>query len=387
MKKTELSENALSNSERPVIIVLSSYTPSLFWYRIDMMKSFIEKGYCVYAIADQPEKEWEERFREIGIRYRQVFIQRNGMNPIKDIRTLREIKKLYKELSPIKVFTYQAKSTIYGGIAARMIGGIQVYPMIGGVGSVFLSDTLKARLLRFIVTFEYRVAIKKAAAVFFQNADDEQTFRNNGIITNQTICRLPGSGVNTEWFMPMKLPSEIAFLLVARLIKDKGVMEYLEACVLLKNCFRDKDIRCLLVGPFDTNPTAVSKELIESYVDKGIIEYYGNQDDVRPYIEQCSVFVLPSYREGTPKAVLEAMACGRVIITTDTVGCKETVINEKNGFLVPIKDSLAVFDKMKYLVNNPEKIASMAKESRKIAEERFDVRIVNNKICKTMGIV
>ena len=377
-------ESVKDDKDKPIIIVFSSYTPSLFWYRIEMMQCFIEKGYEVYAVADQDDGEWKDKFAKIGIHYRQIFIQRNGMNPFKDLRTLREIVELYKELKPYKVFTYQAKSTIYGGIAGRIVGGIEVYPMVGGVGSVFLSDSIKTRILRLIVKIEYRIALKKSKTVFFQNIDDEDIFKKYGIIKGQRICRLAGSGVNTEHFKPMELPERTAFLLTARLIKDKGVMEYLEACEKLKKDY--KEVKCLLVGPYDTNPTAITEEEIKPYIDKGIIEYFGNQEDVRPFLGLCSVFVLPSYREGTPKDVLEAMSCERAILTTDTTGCRETVDNGKNGFLVPVKDSESLYKKMKYMVENPEIVKVMAKESRKMAQEKFDVRIVNDNICKAMDI-
>lgn len=384
-KSLDIAEGRKQNiSKKSVIIVLTSYTPSLFWYRIDMMQEFIRKGYKVYAAGDQPEDEWGEKFKAFGINYKQIFIQRNGINPFHDMKTIREIINLYSQLKPEKVFTYQAKSTIYGGIAARIVGLKEVFPMIGGVGSIFLSDTIKSKLLRMVIVSEYKIALKNVPAVFFQNTDDEKTFRRNGIITDQNIVRIHGSGVNIKRFSVMPLPSKVAFLLTARLIKDKGIYEYLDACMKLKSIYRD--IRCLLVGPFDTNPTAIQKKEVQPYIEKGMIEYFGNQDDVRPYLEQCSVFVLPSYREGTPKAVLEAMACGRAILTTDTTGCRETVKDGKNGYLVPVKDSYALFEKMKYLVENPEIIFKMAIESRHMAEEIFDVDLVNKTICQTMGI-
>ena len=374
----------MTDLNKPSIIVLSSYTPSLFWYRIDMMKCFIDRGYDVYAVADQPESEWSVKFSDLGIKYKQIFIQRNGMNPFKDMRTIKCIVDLYREIKPHKVFTYQAKSTIYGGIAARIIGGLDVYPMIGGVGSIYLSNTLKARLIRTIVNFEYRIALRKSATVFFQNNDDLATFRDNKIIKNQKVCMISGSGVNTQLFYPMEFPNEISFLFTARLIKDKGIYEYLQACKMLKQDYCN--VKCSIVGPYDTNPTAVTAEELKPYIDNSIIQYFGNQEDVRPFIQQSSVFVLPSYREGTPKAVLEAMSCGRAVITTDSPGCKETVVDGVNGYLVPVKDADAIYKKMKYFVENPDLVETMGKESRNIVEKKFDVRIVNSVICEAMGL-
>ena len=170
---------------------------------------------------------------------------------------------------------------------------------------------------------------------------------------------------------------------ISRLIRDKGVNEYLEASQIIKE--RYPDIRCMLVGPFDSNPSAIKPEELQEFIDAGI-EYFGEQRDVRPYLEQCSVFVLPSYREGTPKTVLEAMASGRAIITTDAPGCRETVVNGKNGLMVNVKDVDALIKAMEAFIQEPEKIAIMAKEGRKVAENTFDVRLVNETICKAMQL-
>lgn len=366
------------------IMVITSYTPSLLWYRLDMMIAFRDKGYSVYAMGDQKEEEWIGKFEKYGISYHQMYIRRNSINPVDDFRTLLHIVCWYRKIKPIKVFTYQAKPTIYGGIAARMLGIRDIYPMIGGVGSVFLSDGLSAKVIKCIVAYEYRIALKHSAAVFFQNTDDERLFRGYRIIKNQRVVILHGSGVNIEEFIPTPYPDQPVFLFVARLIKDKGIYEYLEASRILKR--RYPESRCMIVGPFDSNPTSIKPDELKPYTDEGIVEYYGDQDDVRPYLKRCSIFVLPSYREGTPKAVLEAMACGRAIITTDAVGCRETIIDGENGYLVPIKDIEALADKMIFLYEHRDCVDYMGKMSRRIAVERFDVKIVNKTICETMEL-
>lgn len=365
------------------IVVLSSHTPSLFWFRIDMMKEFINCGYKVYAFGNEAEKKWGKKFKEIDIQYCQIEVNRNSVNPIHDIKTLLSIKQRLSEVMPEKVFTFQAKTVIYGTIAANSLGITEVYPLIAGIGSAFLSDGLKARLVRFIMTALYRWSLKDCPAVFFQNRDDEEIFRKNRIIRNQSIVFIHGSGVNTEKFNVLQMPDKTGFLCISRLIRDKGVYEYLEACKKIRE--RYPETRCLLVGPYDTNPSALKQEEIKRFIEVGV-EYYGEQEDVRPYLAQCSVFVLPSYREGTPKSNLEAMACGRAVITTDAPGCKETVHNEKNGFLVPVKDVDAIFEKMKWYIENPEEASRMGKIGRQMVENIFDVRKVNESICKGMGL-
>ncbi|MBO4343855.1 MAG: glycosyltransferase family 4 protein [Clostridia bacterium] len=365
------------------VAVLSCHTPSLFWFRVDMMQEFARRGYKVYALGNESEEDWAERFAEKGITYQQINIKRNGLNPFQDKKALSSIKTRLKEIKPDKVFTYQAKTVIYGTMAANGLGVTEVYPLIAGMGSMYLSDSLKARLVRFVMNTLYRRSIKKCPAVFFQNHDDEKTFRDNRIIKNQKVVMIHGSGVNTEKFTVTPLPEKTAFLCISRLIRDKGVYEYLEASEKIKKEF--PDTRCMLVGPFDTNPSAIKKEELQPFIDAGV-EYFGEQEDVRPYLMQSSVFVLPSYREGTPKTNLEAMACGRAVITTDAPGCRETVKDGENGYLVPVKDVNALYEKMKFFIENPGKAKEMGEKGRASAEELYDVKKVNEQICLTMGI-
>lgn len=349
-----------------------------------MMKSFLNRGHEVVAIGEQSVEEWEDKFEEHGIKYRQADIQRNGTNPIRDLKTLWELKGILAEERPDKVFVYQVKPVIYGTIAANLLGITEVYPLIAGIGSVFLSNSLKARVIRMLVCAEYRYSMRKCPAIFFQNEDDVAVFRKSRILKDQRIVMLRGSGVNLDRFQRLPLPDKFGFLCVARLIRDKGIMEYLEACAEFKKMH--PSVRCLLVGPFDTNPSAITEEELRPYIRDGVIEYFGVQPDVVPYLRQCSAFVLPSYREGTPKAVLEAMACGRAVITTDAPGCREAVRNGENGFLVPVKDVSAIVEKMELLLNDPQLLATMADRGHQMAEELFDVRNVNQIIAKTMQL-
>lgn len=366
------------------VAVLSSFTTSLFWFRIDMMKSFLDAGYEVLAVGDAPESDWAERFRELGIRYRQIPVQRNGTNPLRDLKTLWALYKLLKEEKPDKIFSYQAKTVIYGGIAAGMLGIREVYPLIAGVGSVFLGDGMKKKLVRSILIAEYKLGMKNAPRVFFQNRDDLTVFTSNKIIPESKAVMLNGSGVNIEKFIPAALPENVSFLCISRLIRDKGVCEYLDAAREIHK--RHPDVRCVLVGPFDTNPSAIKPEDLQPYIDDGSIEYVGEQKDVYPYLCDCTAYVLPSYHEGTPKTVLEAMASGRPTITTDAPGCRETVTDGINGYLVPVKDVGAIVEAMEKIIADPQKTAKMAKTARQIAEEKYDVNKINLKIRQTMRI-
>ncbi len=366
------------------IAVLSSHTPSLFWFRIDMMCSFLSAGYDVIAIGNESENDWGRKFSELGIHYRQINVSRNGTNPLHDLKTYKSIKKVLSEEQPQKVFTYQAKTNIYGCIAAKMLGIKDVYTLVAGTGSVFMSDDLKTKIISKILVIEYRIALKNSKRIFFQNCDDSDLFVRKKILKQDKVVYICGSGVNTERFIPTPLPKVPTFLNVSRLIKDKGVLEYLEACRIVKK--QHPEYRCLLVGPFDTNPSAITKEELDSYIKDGVIEYFGEQSDIRPYMEQASIFVLPSYHEGTPKTVLEAMASGRAVITTDAPGCRETVLNGRNGFLVSVKNINELVEAMLKLAADFMLVERMGKQGRSIAEDKYAVSKVNEVIMKTMEL-
>jgi len=367
-------------------LLLSSHTPSLFWFRVDLMKAMQNAGYEVTAVGQMPEKDWVDKFKAIGVKYKQINVSRNGLNPVRDWVTLRDLKRLLKEERPDKIFAFQAKTISYGAIAARDMGITEFYPMVGGLGSIFRGKGIKNKLVRIVMSVLYKQAFKKSKKVFLQNNDDKKILVDTGLLSDNQIVLIHGSGVNIDKFKPVEFPLKPTFLYIGRLIRDKGVGEYLEACQKIKHLYGDK-VRCLLVGPFDSNPSALKHKDIQPLVDGGIIEYFGEQCDVRPYIRMCSIYVLPSYHEGTPKTVLENMAMGRVIITTDAPGCRETVINGENGYLVKVKSADAVVNKMQYLIEHPQVALKMGKKSREIAEKIFDVKKVNETILSTMGII
>ncbi|MCA1021058.1 glycosyltransferase family 4 protein [Halobacillus litoralis] len=366
------------------IAVLSSHTSSLFWFRMDMMKDFIKKGHTVIALGSEPESEWKKVFEEYNIDYRQVYVERNSMNPLKDLKTLRSLINFMKMERPDRVFTYQAKTVVYGSVAAKINGISEVYSLIAGLGSIFRGEGIKNKLVKAIMKFEYWTACKCSKKVFFQNNDDKNEFIRNGLITDEKTVIINGSGVDLEKFKPTQFPEKPSFLFIGRLIKDKGVMEYLKACKDIKENY--PHVRFLLVGPFDSNPSALKPDELKPYIEDGFIEYYGEQSDVRPFISQSTSYILPSYHEGTPKTVLEAMAMGRSIITTDAPGCRETVVDGLNGYLVKIKDTKGLANKMEYLVANPEINKKMGQKSAEVAREKYDVKIVNQTIMQIMGI-
>ena len=367
------------------VLLLSSHTPSLLWFRVDLMKAMQAEGYEVYAAGQMPESEWAGRFSDIGISYNQIKVSRNGLNPLRDIATIKDVKRLLLKIKPDKVFVFQAKTIAYGCLAAASVGITEVYSLVAGLGSIYLGHGLKNRIVKSVMSALYKQAFKRSKRVFFQNNDDKQTMINEGLLGEDKIVMIHGSGVNVDEFKPTQMPEKPSFLYIGRLIRDKGVGEYLGACRIIKTEFGD-NVRCLLVGPYDSNPSSIKPQDLQPLVDKEIVEYYGEQRDVRPFISQCSVFVLPSYHEGTPKTVLESMAMGRAIITSNAPGCKETVVDGVNGFLTQVKDAEDVADKMKVLIKNPDLVNEMGKKSREMACDIFDVNKVNDTILRTMGM-
>jgi len=378
------------------ILIIGGNAQSLVDFRGDMIQSMVDQGHEVITMA--PEKNLEgiltsvvansvsAKMKDMGARFLPFPLSRTGINPLRDLHTLYFLTKKMLELKPDVVLSYTMKPVIYGSWAARLAGVGNVFSMITGLGYAFTGETLKQRLLERIVTRLYKMALCYNKKVYFMNPDDLNLFRKLKIVPEkEKAVLINGSGVNTERFTFARAKTDkIVFLLIARLLWSKGIGEFVDAARMLKNQYPDASWR--IVGPYDNNPSAIHRSDIKEWQDEGIIEYMGSTDDVRPYIAQSSVFVLPSYREGTPRSVLEAMSMGRPIITTDAPGCRETVIEGVNGFLVPVGGSVSLAKAMEKFLQNRALIADMGAKSRKIARARYDVNKVNDSILQAMDL-
>lgn len=302
-----------------------------------------------------------------------------------DLASLRALWRLFRELRPDVFLGYTIKPVIYGTLAAAVAGVPHRFAMITGLGYAFGRQEAKQRLVGGIARALYRLALARAERVFFQNPDDLTLFRDGGLLrSGEQAVIINGSGVDTDFFRTVPLPSLPVFLFIGRLLVDKGVREYAAAARVLRE--RHPQVRCLLVGWLDENPATIEAAELERWTADGDVEFLGRLDDVRPVFEQCSVYVLPSYREGTPRTVLEAMAMGRAVITTDAPGCRETVTDGENGFLVPVGDAVALADAMQRLVDEPALAERMGERGRRVAEDKYDVRKVNARILQTIGL-
>ncbi|MDZ4133205.1 MAG: glycosyltransferase family 4 protein, partial [Dethiobacteria bacterium] len=357
---------------------------SLIRFRGDLIESWLGLGYEVVAAA--PGREVRQQLTEMGVTYYSIPLKRTSLNPLTDIILTCSLIGIIKKEKPAYLFLYTVKPVIYGSLASQLNRKVKVYSMITGLGYVFSGKPGKRTFLETLVTRLYGFALKWNKLVFFQNPDDRNAFINLNIVSANRALQINGSGVNVDYFSPINLPNgPPVFLLIARLLSEKGIIEFIEAARVTKNKY--PEVRFSMVGwSFDENPSAISTAQVEKWQAEGVVEIYGETDDVRPYIAAASVYVLPSYREGTPRTVLEAMAMGRPIITTDVPGCRETVVNGVNGFLVPVRDSEALAKAMERFIAEPKLIAQMGAESRRIAEEKYDVYKVNKVINEAMGL-
>lgn len=368
------------------IIVIGSFAESLINFRGHLLKKMAENGHEVLACAPDASPDIQEKLKNLGVAYRNILIDRTGLNPVRDIYTVCRLIFLFREVKPDMVLGYTIKPVIYGSLAGRIAGVPRIFSMITGLGYAFSDGGLKERLVGTVVRFLYKLAMGTNRRVFFQNPDDRNIFIKQKLLRNsEQAALINGSGVDVNFFQPAPFPKRVSFLLIARLIRDKGILEYVKAARIVKGKHPQTGFR--LVGWIDECPQGISSADLDSWVKGGTIEYLGRLDDVRSAIADTSVYVLPSYyHEGTPRTVLEAMSMGRPVITTDAPGCRETVIDAKNGFLVPVRDVNALADRMEYFIKHPELIVSMGEESRRIAVEKYDVRKVNKVIMEVMGL-
>jgi glycosyltransferase involved in cell wall biosynthesis len=368
------------------IVVLGGYADSLLNFRGSLLRELVGRGHTVVACAPSASPQVVQALAAMGVSYRDVPFRRAGLRPDQDTRAFRVLVALLREIRPDVILSYTIKPVIYGLLAARLAGVPGRFAMITGLGYAFVGRSARARLVGAVVRRLYRLSLRGADRVFFQNPDDRALFEEFGLLreADQAVI-INGSGVELDAFRPAPLPpGPPSFLLIGRLLRDKGVGEYVEAARLLLARYPDVVFR--LAGWVDENPSSISERELGEWRAEGVVEFLGRLDDVRPAIAASCAYVLPSYREGTPRTVLEAMAMGRPVVTTDAPGCRETVQDGVNGFLVPVRDAKALAAAMERLIVEPGLMEAMGRESRRIAEERYDVHKVNGVILGTMGL-
>jgi glycosyltransferase involved in cell wall biosynthesis len=362
-------------------VIIGTDARTLINFRGEFLKLLLEKNIVITCVSTNSDLNSINQLINLGVEYRTISLARNGLNITKDIKTIFDIFMVFRKNRPDFVLAYGIKPVIWSGIVARF-SKIPFSALITGLGFAFYGSSYKRILLTKMVVFLYKLSLKRSKAVIFQNLDNRDAFLGKGIIGTNKAHVVNGSGVDLLKFSVVPLPQgSINFLCIARLLGEKGLREFAKASKKVKKIF--PLVEFTLVGEIEISPDAISVNEVCSWE---WINYKGFSNDVRGDIGDCHVFVLPSYHEGTPRSALEAMSMARPVITTNAVGCKDVVENNFNGFQVPVGSVDLLVEKIIWFIENPQDIQTMGLNSRLVAEQKYDVHKVNNKMLKIIGI-
>ena len=370
------------------VLLVGSYGPSLLNFRGPLIVALRAAGHEVHVAAPDLAGDLREGLERLGAKVHDAPLDRQGTGFRADLDYLQRLTALYRAVQPGLVITYTIKPNIWGALAGAR-AGIRTVALITGLGIVFTdtgqADSLKSRLMKGVVRWLYRRASSRNWRVVFQNPDDLADFEAAGCLGDRSkVLMMNGSGIDLDQYPPAPLPNTPNFLMISRILGAKGVREYARAAISVRKIYPQARFR--LVGFFDEGPDAISQSEMAEW-EAGGIEYLGPSNNIQTHLAACQVYVLPSYREGTPRSVLEAMATGRAILTSDAPGCRETVADGKNGFLIPVRDIEALTQKMIHLIENPRLVADMGIASLEIVRDKYDVRKVNKRLLKDLGLI
>lgn len=366
------------------IAIVATAGESLIKFRRHLIKEWVKRNCEVWCISIEDPCVMKQRISELGAEYCQVSGNRTGTSIVDGIGMIHRYKKAFKKIKPDLCFLYMSKPVAFGGIAAIQCKIPRIVVFQTGLEIAFYSAGLKNLFIRQVLKILFKYVHGSCETVFFMCHEDERKMLKWGLVNPEQVCYVDGSGVDMNHFARTDLPGEAIVLMVARLVWSKGIREYLEAARLVKK--KHPEVRFLLVGGIDENSEALSKREVNELRKEGVIEYKGYHDDVRPYLEECSIFVLPSYHEGKGTAILEAQSVGRPVITTTAPGCSETVIEGYNGLLVPVKNARMLADRIEYLVVHPEERQRMADHAYQFCKKKFESGIICSSICERLKI-
>jgi glycosyltransferase involved in cell wall biosynthesis len=386
------------------VLVLTADANTLVYHRGDLIRDLAAQGCEVVTSAAEDYPHVRAYVEACGARHVPIRMVRSRVNLRHDWVTWLDMFRLFKKEKPDALFAYTIKSVVYGCVVARLAGVPRIYALLPGLGFTFVKpETLKGALVQWISKALHRFALRRADVIFMQNQDDVKLFTELRLLpAGVPVHVTAGSGVNLDEYPHAPLAGDAAiaagkvrFVLVSRLLQSKGVCVFAEAARRIKVGYPDAEFH--LVGPFDPNPNRVDESDVQRWVAEGTLTHHGMVRDIAPLLQTMHVFVLPTwYREGVPHATLEALSTGRPIITTDSVGARECVRGGssstgngppgENGFLIPPRDVDATVRAMEFFLQHPDRIAPMGRNSRQLAEEVFDVRLVNQIILRAMGL-
>lgn len=374
------------------VAIVTNGAFSLSNFRGPLIRRMTAQGLRVYALAPDFDTTTRAAVRALGAEPVDISLERTGLSMTRDLADIVRLAGTLRRLKPDMAFCYFIKPVIYGTIAAWLAGVSRRYSLVAGLGYVFAPGDDKAskrprrRLLRMLVSGLCGTAFRLNRRVFLQNDDDLDVLCDAGVLPRDKAVLVNGTGVDLAHFAvapPVTTP--ITFILVARLLREKGIVEYVEAARRIK---RDHPAtRFILAGDLDSNPSGLGEQEVRSWIDEGVIQWPGKVADVREWLAQSSVFVLPSYyREGKPRSTQEALAMGRPVITTNAPGCRDTVEDGINGFLIPVRDVPALEGAMRQFIDHPALVAEMGAASRRLAARDYDVHRINDQMLKIMEI-
>lgn len=374
------------------IVFIGTIASSIYDFRADLIRSLLKQGHRIYAFTSQYNAEDINKIEQLGAIPVTYTLNRGGLNPLADIVATYQLLKKIKHINPDVVFSYFAKPVIFGTLAAKLAKVPRVIGMLEGLGYTFTEQpeglSHKTKFIRYIQVFLYKMALPMLDQLIFLNPDDPKDLLETYSIKVKKVVILGGIGLNLQEYPyqpvdDISLP--IKFLFIGRLLKEKGIHEFVQAAKLVKKQYPKTQFTIL--GQIDTfNIGALQQAELDDLIASCVVEYRGQVNNVKDWITNSHVFVLPSYREGVPRSTQEAMAIGRAIITTDVPGCRETVIQNRNGFIIPRWDSKTLAEYMVYFIENPKQIRFMGDESHKIAIDKFDVEKVNQRLQNILGV-
>ncbi|WP_439258764.1 glycosyltransferase family 4 protein [Lonepinella sp. BR2930] len=353
-------------------------------FRQELIKTMVAQGHQVYCLAYHYTEKEKQRVTEWGAIAVEHHLNSKGLNPFKDLKAMFDLTKKLRQIKPDIVLSSFVKIVIFGTLAAKLAGVPQIIGMIEGLGNAFTDcgepAKFKTKLIKSLQIVLYKISLPFLHKLILLNRDDKQDLIDKYHIKVKSLAILGGIGVDLSKFH-YKEPdiSALSFLFIARLLREKGVFEYLSAAKQIKEKY--PQVNFYLLGGIDQeNPFALKEDILDDYIQQGIIIYPGHVDNVPEWIIKSTVFVLPSYREGFPMSTQEAMAIGRAVITTNVAGCKDTVREGENGFIIPPHSTQALYDKMEYFIQNPSMAITMGKKSAEIARTELDAKLVNQKL-------
>lgn len=374
------------------IVIIGTVASSFLGFRADLIKALLAKSYTIYAFTSEYREEELSKIEASGAIPITYESNRGGMNPLADAKATYALSKKIKEIAPDLVFSYFVKPVIYGTLAAKIAKVSRVIGMLEGLGYAFTEQpeglSKKAQLTKSIQVFLYKIALPQLDNIIFLNPDDPKDLLKAYRIKVKELDVLGGIGLDLDKYsyQPIEnIDSSINFLFIGRMLKEKGIHDFIAAAKIVKQSY--PDVQFTVLGAIDSsNPGALQQSELDRLISLNIINYPGQVNNVQKWIADSHVFVLPSYREGVPRSTQEAMAIGRAVITTDVPGCRETVVDGVNGFLVEKWNPQALAEKMIYFIEHPKQIKKMGYESYKIAQDKFDADKVNKRLIDMLGL-